>query len=139
MLTLRPVDPQTLELCQETPRSPCSWSDPSLLSEECSQIRDDAPWTVSSAIYQGLLHALSVTTATILNPEGLEFDATHTRADWEFNAYLNQLTSPIVAEQRALADPANRSSIELVELGLFNVGTAGDIPCLDLQAEAEPK
>jgi len=150
MLTLRPIDPQTLELCQEPPGTPCSWSDPSLLSDECSQIRGDAPWAVSSAIYQGSLHG------AILIPEGPKFDATNTTAHWEYTRYLDQLTSPIVAdqifhttedqtiqvaEQRALVDPENRSYIKLVNLGMPNVGTAGDVPCdtLELQAEAEPK
>lgn len=46
-----------------------------------------------------------------------------------------------VTEQRTMANPANRSSIELVESGILGVGTAGDVLCdtLDLQANAKPK
>jgi hypothetical protein len=156
MLTLRPIDPQTVELCQESPGTPCSWSNPNLLLEECSQIRDDSPWIVDSAIYGGCLHAFSGTTATISNSDGSKFDAKHAATEWELTSYPDQLTSTIlvnkifhiaedqpiqVAKQRVVTAPANSSFIEVAGLGIVSVRTAGDEPCdpLNLQAEEEPK
>jgi hypothetical protein len=156
MLTLRPIDPQTVELCQESPETPCSWSNPYLLSEECSQIRDNPPWIVGSAIYGGSLHSFSGTTATISNSDGSKFDAKHAAAECELIPYPDQLASTIladeifhiaedqpiqVAEQRVVTAPTNSSFIKVVGLGIANVGTTGDEPCdtLDLQAEEEPK
>jgi hypothetical protein len=127
-----------------------------LLSEECSQIKDDPPWIVGSAIYQGSFHPFGGTTATIPNSEGSKFEAKHAATEWELICYPDQLASTIledkifhtaedqpiqVAEQRLLETPANSSFMELVGLGIVNVGTAGDVPCdtLDLQAVEEPK